>query len=245
MFSFLYHAVLYDPLYNALVFLTNILPGHDVGIAIIVLTILVRVLILPLSQKAIVAQRKMKELEGEISKIKEKYKGEKEQQARATLELYRRNKVNPFSSILSMLIQILLIIPLYKIFFTVNGQGFDQSILYSFVTAPETVKLMFLGLVDMTSKSYLLAVLAGLSQFAQAKLMIPPAPPVAHGTQLSFKDQLARSMSVQTKYFFPILIIFIGLGVPSAVVLYWVANNIFMIAHELVLGQRRKATSDA
>ena len=234
MLSSFFKSFFYLPLYNALVALTNLVPGGNIGVAIILLTIIVRLLILPISHRAIRTQRKMKELEGEIKTIQERYKKNKEEQAKQTMALYREHKINPFSSVLSLLIQIPIIFALYRVFLA--DQSFDPSLLYSFINLPETVNHIFLG-IDLTAKSYTLAVLAGLSQFFQTRLMMPKdkkeerksdGPP-------SFKEQFAKSMNLQMKYFLPILIVFISFGLPSAVVLYWVASNLFMIAHELLV----------
>src|SRR3989344_605452 len=140
--SYLFNTFLYNPLYNALVLLTDILPGADIGIAVIVLTLLVRLLILPLETKQLHTTTKIGEIKGQIDEINKKYADNKEERARKTLELYRINKINPFAGFFLILIQIPIIIALYWVF--LKGIPFKSELLYSFVRLPETVNFNFL-----------------------------------------------------------------------------------------------------
>src|SRR3990167_4478270 len=99
--SFLYHTIFFDPLYNMLVLLFKIIPWADAGLIVIVLTVLVRLLMFPLSRKAVLTQVKMAEIAPDLAKIKEQYKDKAEEQARRTLALYKERGVNPFSGIRS------------------------------------------------------------------------------------------------------------------------------------------------
>ncbi|NOY35506.1 MAG: YidC/Oxa1 family membrane protein insertase [bacterium] len=244
MFGFLvsfYYTAFYEPLLNALVFLINVLPTHDIGIAVIILTIIVKFIIFPFQHRSVIAQRKMKSLQPELEEIKEKYKKDGQEQAKKTMELYKRHGVNPFSGFVTILIQLPVFIALYKIFMV--GTGFDLSRLYSFIAAPTDINIKFLGLIDMTKVSYLLAVTAGITQFFQMKLAIPPIKKAAKAGK-SFKDDLARSMSVQAKYIMPAFIFFIALKFSSAMALYWTTMNIFAIVHESVVKKKAEKIVD-
>ncbi len=230
-----YNAVFYEPLLNGLVFLIDAAPLHDVGIAVIVLTIAVKFIIFPFQHRAVVAQRKMRELEPELKKIKEKHKKDSQEQARKTMELYRQHGLNPFSSFVVILIQLPVFIALYKIF-TV-GMDFNPAHIYSFVKVPENIKVNFLGLIDMAKTSYILAATAGITQFFQMKLAIPPAKKTV-SARSSFKDELAKSMSVQAKYIMPVFIFFIAMKFSSAMALYWTTMNIFAIVHEMAVKKK-------
>src|SRR5688572_820076 len=119
MFGFLVNAfntVLYYPLFNLLVLIYNYLPGHDFGIAIIVLTIIIRFILYPVSVKALNSQKALQKLQPQIQELQKKYKDDKEKQAKETLELYRREKINPFSGLLLALIQLPILIALYNVF---------------------------------------------------------------------------------------------------------------------------------
>jgi YidC/Oxa1 family membrane protein insertase len=231
--SFLYHTFFFDPLYNTLIILFRILPWADAGIIVIILTILVRLIIYPLSRKAILTQVKMAEIGPDLAKIKEKYKGKAEEQARLTLALYKEKKVNPFSGLFVIIIQIPIILALYQIF--LHFPEVNSAILYSFVVTPEYVNATFLGLLDITAKSIPLALLAAITTFFQFRLsMKGQTPPKGN----SFGDNLTRSMQTQMKYFFPVIVFFISYNISGAIALYWLTTNLFSIAQEIFV--RRK-----
>ncbi len=227
MITAAWNTVFYEPLYNGLIFLTGIVPGGDVGIAVILLTLIVKTILFPVSHKSIKTQVKMREIEPELKKIREKHK-DKSEQAKATMELYKTHGVSPFSGCLSIIIQIPVILALYYVFF--KGLGFDGA-LYPFVAAPEAINPNFLGLIDMHGKSFILAALAALSQYFQAKISMPPVPPPSETK--SFKDDFARSMQLQMKYFMPVLVFVFSYTISSAIALYWLVSNLFSIGQEL------------
>jgi len=222
--------IFYEPLYNALVFLVSVVPGQDLGIAIILLTILVRIILFPLGQKSAKSQIELRMLEPEIAKIKEEFKNNKEEQAKQTFALYKKHGVNPFSGCLLTLIQLPIIIALYYVF--LNGLGLNEDILYSFVSHPDSINNNFLGLIDITGKSLILALLAGLTQFIQAKLT---APLTSGKEKPGLKGDLMKSMQFQMKYVLPIFVFFIAYTVSAGVALYWAISNIFMIGQEIVV----------
>ncbi len=236
MFSAIWNDVLYRPLLNALAFLVSVIPGADVGIAIIALTIIVKLILFPFAQHSIESQIKMKKLEPEINKIKQSGKS-KEEQARLTMELYKEKKVNPLSGCLVTLIQLPIIFALYYVF--LKGINFDSSILYPFVHAPAHTSLNFLGIADIGGKSLSLAILAGVSQYFQAHFMPKSAVLSPAGSQpspdgkKSFQENLSKSMNMQMKYIFPLVVAFIAYSVSGAVALYWITSNIFIIGQQI------------
>jgi YidC/Oxa1 family membrane protein insertase len=155
--SALFHTVFYNPIYNALVALVALVPGSDVGVAIILLTILIRLILLPFSLSAAKTQRAMKTLEPKIKELKEKHKGDKEKEALETLALYREARVNPFSSILTVFIQIPVLLALYFVFQYEPFTAINAKLIYSFTPLPENISLEFLGLISIMGKSLLLA----------------------------------------------------------------------------------------
>lgn len=225
----LWNFLLYKPLVNILAFLIAVIPGGDVGIAVIILTLIVKAVLYPLSQRSISSQAKMKLLEPEIKKIKDSGKS-KEEQARMTFDLYKKNKTNPFSGCLLVLIQIPIIFALYYSF--LKGIKFDNGVLYSFMHVPENISMNFLGLIDIGQKSLLLAILAGLSQFFQAHYM-PKSVPSSSGGPASFTESFGKSMQMQMKYVFPFIVGFIAYSVSGAVALYWITSNIFTIGQQI------------
>lgn len=235
MLSNIWNTILYQPLLNALAFLVSIIPGGDVGLAVIVLTILVKIILFPLSQKSIESQAEMNILTPEINKIKTSG-ASKEEQARLTFELYKKHKTNPFSGCLLVLIQIPVIFALYYVF--LKGIKFDGGLLYSFVPVPPHINMLFLGFLDITKKSLVLAILAGLSQYLQAHFMPkPPAP--TPGASASFTDSFTKSMSMQMKYIFPFIIAFIAYSISGAVALYWITSNLFMVGQQIYVKKEK------
>ena len=202
----------------------------DVGFAIIILTILVKLILFPLSKKGIKSQILMKKLEPMVAKIKKDYP-DKEEQAKKTFELYKQYGTNPFSGCVAIIIQLPIIIALYYAFR--QGLGFDPSLLYSFVHLPANIHTMFLGIIDVHSKSIPLALIAGVSQFIQGYLATPLQPKgIKSDAPKSFQEQMADSMALNVKYILPILITFIAWEISAAVAIYWITNNICTIIQE-------------
>ena len=145
MIHTVWNALLYKPLINALAFLVSIIPGGDVGLAVIILTILVKLILFPFSQKAIKNQAAMSIMAPELDQIK-KSGVSKEEQARLTFELYKKHKTNPFSGLFLVLIQIPVIFALYYVFY--KGINFQSDLLYSFIKVPQHINMIFLGFLD-------------------------------------------------------------------------------------------------
>jgi YidC/Oxa1 family membrane protein insertase len=244
--SAIYNGFIFHPLYNALIGIFTILPLADAGIAVIVLTIAVRLVLYPLSKKAVLTQVRMQEIAPDLQKIKEANKGNQEEQARATLALYKEKGVNPFSGTLVLLIQLPVIFALYKIFLHAGFPSVDTSLLYSFVHAPAHINTIFLGLIDITGKSAVLAVLAAISSFFQLKLATTESLQAKDkdkkgSSKESMGQDLAQSMQKQMKYFFPIIVFFISYKISGVIALYWLTSNLFTIGQEIVV--RRKVRS--
>lgn len=240
MISF-FHAVCYEPLYNGLILLVSLLPFFDVGVVVILFTIIVKLLMYPLSKKASITQRRMKEIEPELNAIKEKYKSDTKTLAEKTMEVYKNNKVNPFSSVLVVLIQLPIIFSLYFVFLKSGLPGINENLIYSFVPRPEVVNMNFLGLIDIGSKSLVLAILAGVTSFLQAVYAMPaPAPAKENPT---FQDDLARGMSMQMRYVLPVIIFLVSLSVSGAVALYWTTSNLFAVAQEYYIKFKKKSVA--
>jgi YidC/Oxa1 family membrane protein insertase len=230
MFSSLWNSVVYDPFYNGLIFLTNLIPTHDVGIAIILLTVIVKSALYPLSKRAMLAQREMKSIEPEISALKEKYGSDRKKLSEETLALYRKHNINPASGCLPPLIQLPFIIGLYVVF--LKGITIDPAHLYSFISLPEKLNTLFLGIIELSEKKHILfAVLAGISQYAYAFSSSKNVPPPV-GQAKTPQEEFARAMQVQMKYVFPGMIAVVAYQFSVAVALYWVVGNIVSIAQD-------------
>ena len=227
-------AVFYQPLYNGLIFLFTVLPWADAGFVVIIFTIVIKLILFPLSIKATRAQMEMKEIEGELKDIKEKYKDNKELQTQKTMELYKEKNINPFASLLVLIIQLPIIIALYRVFLHSGLPKIDMTMLYHYVAIPAQVSMQFLWIHDISSRSIVLAVLAGISTYFQVKYSIP----VDVATDKSKKtpqEDMMRMFQTQMKYFFPILVFFISWSISAAVSLYWVTSNVFSVVQEMYM----------
>jgi len=224
IFSLLYNEVIYRPLFNGLIFLYNVIPGHDFGVAIVVLTIVIRIILYPLNQKAIKSQKEMQVIQPKIKEVQQKYKDDKEKQGRALMELYKEHKINPASGCLPILVQL----PILWGLFSVLRAGLKPESLvklYSFVAHPGVINNMFLGILDLSQKSIVLAVLAGIAQFIQSKMITPQ-------TTSSSGSDFASVMSKQMLYFFPLFTVFIAASLPAGLGLYWVTTTVFGIGQQ-------------
>lgn len=240
MISTVFHAIVYNPIYNALVFFVDILPTHDVGIAVIVVTIVVRIILYPLAKRAILAQMKMKEVAPEIEALKNKLKDKPQEQGAAIFALYKERGIHPFSGFLLLLIQLPILFGLYFVFARGGLPTVQTDILYPFVQVPHAVNMEFLGLIDMGARSVVLAVLAMLAQFVYTRLSMGPrgSQTPVEAVEASFSKDMAKSFDLQARYLLPLMVGVIGYTIVAAAPLYWIASNLSMIVQELLAGRR-------
>lgn len=232
----LFNLILYQPLFNAVVLLYDYIPGHDFGVAIIALTIIVRVILYPLMAQSIKSQKILGELQPKLQEIQKKYAKDKEAQARATMELYKKEKFNPFGGCLPLLVQLPLLIALYQVFLK-GFQPADFSFLYSFVPHPSVINPMFIGLIDLSKPSIILALLAGISQYFQTKMLSPKNSKNQQNGQM---EQFSNIMQKQMIYLFPIFTIFILWRFPAALGVYWLVTTLFSIAQQYIIYKPKK-----
>jgi len=229
----LFHDFIYLPIHNLLVFFVDIIPGGDLGLAVIGATFFVKLILLPLSLEAAKTQKSMKALEPDLKALKEKYKDKKEEQARAMLALYKERGVKPFASILMIFVQIPIVFGIYFVTLGAATTVLDPSLLYSFIPLPETLNPLFLGVFSVTSMSITLAVVAGVTQLIQAWYVIPVPDKKEHGTA-SMQEEFARALALQARFMLPLLIALFALT-SGAIALYFAASNLFMVAQEFLV----------
>ncbi|MFZ1988063.1 MAG: YidC/Oxa1 family membrane protein insertase [Minisyncoccia bacterium] len=244
MISSLFHAYLYNPIYNLLVFFVGVVPGGDVGLAVVAVTIVVRAIIFPLSYAAVRTQQAMRVVEPELKEIREKFKGDREKQAKETFALYKKYRINPFASFATILIQLPILLALYFVFNNEALPQVDLAILYSFITIPAVISTTFLGIFSITGKSIILAAIAGATQFLQAYIAIPTPPKKSEKSTM--QEDFGRAMAMQARYVIPLIIAFVSYEASGAVALYFVTSNIVTILQELWVrrgGTNKKITS--
>lgn len=233
--AYLFNTIIATPFYNGLIFLMGSLPFFDAGIVIVIFTIIIKFILLPLSIKASKTQIQMKSTEKDLQVIKEKYKDNKEEQSKKTIEYYRENGINPFAGFFIILIQLPILIGLYRVFLKSGLPQINSAILYSFVSAPVVVNMMFLNIINIADKSLFLAIIAGITTYFQISLANSTIAPASEGAS---QNELARAMAVQMKYFFPILMTFIAYTISSAIALYLITSNIFAILQEIYIKKK-------
>lgn len=237
MFSFIvtiFNTIIFEPLLNLLVIVLNVLPGHDFGLAIIVVTVITRVLLYPLSHKAAVSQRKMMNLQPELQEVKDKHKNDRQAQAKAQMALYRKHNVSVFGGINMLLLQFPILIGLYRVFLMeFTPENFEH--LYSFVAKPEVVNTMFFGIIDLTVPSIVLGILAGLAQFLYSRMLY--AGNKRKKAAKKGEPDFQRIMATQTMYIFPVIIAFISTRFPAGLALYWIAGSLFSFGQQYIINK--------
>lgn len=199
IFSYIYHNLLYNPIFSTLVFFYQIF-GNDLGLAILALTLVVRIILFPLTSRAILSQKKMSSLQPHLKGIQEKHKNNREEQAKQTMALYKEHKINPLSGIGNILIQFPILIALYQVLLA--GLKHNNGFLFN---------PLFLGFLDLSSRSIYLGVLVGLSQYFSSKLIM---------SATSAQNQMQKQML----YFMPAFMTIIATTLPAGISLYLLAT---------------------
>lgn len=232
----IFDTILIAPLVNALFFIYGIIPGHDFGLSIIILTVLIRLVLWPLANKQLHSQKKMQALQGDIAKVREKAAGDKQKESAMLMELYKEKEVNPFSACLPTLLQFPILIAMFVVFKKATGSisGVEQ-LLYEPVKNLHYIQQVLsgqtpfntdlFGLINMAKPSILLAIIAGVTQFAQVKMITPKKQ------KSNVKDSQAQ-MTAMMNYTFPALTIFIAWSLPAALPMYWISTNMVAILQQ-------------
>jgi YidC/Oxa1 family membrane protein insertase len=238
----MFHQLFYKPMYNILVFILDILPTHDVALAVIVLTVFIKIVLLPLSHKMFKTQIIQRKIQPLINKIQEEYKDNRQMLGVKMLEIYKEYKLNPFSSILLMIIQIPIVFALYFVFANGGLPNINMADLYSFTPNVDTINHILYG-VDFTKANIMVGLLAALFQYIQIRLSLQNMTPVDKNKpnkDLKPEEMMQKQMGFMMKYFIPILIFVASLKVSAAVALYWIVSSVFMIAQELYFRNKYK-----
>ncbi len=237
-----FHVLFYQPLYNLLVWFYDVLPFGGIGLAIILLTIVIKGLLFPLTYKTMQGQKGMRELQPKINALREKYKDDKEKQAQELMKVYKDNKVNPFSSCLPLIVQLPIFFALYRVLR--DGLGtIDPEVLYPFVSNPGTVDAMLWG-INLAEVSILLAVLAAGAQYVQVKTTMAMKPPAeVKGSAGAMDENMAANMSKMMLYFMPAMTLIIGVtSLPGGLMLYWLATTfITVLLYKIFLNDKKDA----
>lgn len=245
MFSFLTDSllILTDPLEKILLFLCQLF-GQSFALALIALTVLIRLLLVPLTLPSLRAAQKIRELQPELLKLKKRYKNDKTRLAQEQLKLYQKHGASPASGCLPQIIQIVILIALYQVFQKVLTGGVSQEINTSFwyldLTKPDRLTLPFtLEFLNFKIKNLpgILLITTVIVQFLSSKAMYTSTQATAARAEKTpgEQDDLGAAMQTQMLYFMPLMTLFIGLSFPSGLVLYWLTFSLFMLVQQLVM----------
>lgn len=240
MLTTIYNTIFYQPILNLLIFLYNILPGQDIGLAIIVLTVIVKAILLLPSAQSIRSQKALQAIQPEIDALKQKYGKDKEGLAKELMGVYKRNKVNPLSSCLPVLIQLPFLIAVYQAFRA--GLASTENLgmlLYSFVALPTAIHTTFLWLLDLAKPSIVLAVLAGAAQWWQTKMLMHKRPSVK--VPGSKDEDMTAIINKQMMYMMPVMTIVISMSLPSGLALYWLVTTLLTVVQQLYIFKQKPA----
>jgi YidC/Oxa1 family membrane protein insertase len=256
----LYKTIISYPITNLMVLIYNYLPVKDLGLTIIILTIVIRVLLLPLSYKAARTQREIAKIQPKLKEIQKKYKDNREEQAKLLMALYKEHKINPLSGIVPILIQLPILIALYQAFMmliketasvvSVSGALITAttsatvaavstttpaitSLLYGFVANPGTINPMFLGLIDLSKTSVPLAIIAGVLQFILSKVTMKQSKQVKKtDDKQGPMSNFGSMMGTQMTYVLPALTVMFALQMPAGLPLYWATTTLFSLGEQ-------------
>ncbi len=243
----MYHQFIFRPLYNGLIGIIDLLPWADVGVAVIIFTVIVKLALYPLSKSALLTQIRMREVEPEANKIRAQYATDRQAQALKIMELYKSKGVKPFSGTFLLLLQLPILFSIITVFYKVIPEV-QKDLLYPLILAHlPALHTTFLGLIDLTQPSLILALLTAAAQFLQIKYsfastMAARQPAGATGGTAQF----AATMNTQMKYLVPILAFasiywIIPASFPKAssiIALYWMTSSLMTFLQELVIRKK-------
>ncbi|MDE2018921.1 MAG: membrane protein insertase YidC [Patescibacteria group bacterium] len=228
--TYFWDQIFYRPILNVLIFFYNTIALRDFGLAIIFVTLLLRLILYPFFHKGTKHQMMMQRLQPKIKKIQETHKHDKQKQSEELMALYKEHGVNPFLGILLLIIQIPIMIALYWVVRMALAGG-QLTGLYSFIHAPRSINAYFLGIFNLAQPSFILIFLAALAQYFQARLAIWRNP------DQSIAPSPAEKMAQQMAFIGPILTILIFYGLPAAIGLYWLVTSIFSIIQQIIVNR--------
>ena len=242
MIGSLFNEVLYRPFLNVLILFYRL--TGDLGISIILLTLLIKFLLYPLLKKQLSSRQDMKKIQPKLEAVKKQHKDDKEKQGKAILALYKEEGVSPAAGCVPSLIQLPILIALYRVFLpgkalVINGGHLSiaENMLYSWpiLQGITEINKISLGIIDLTEKNIPLAVLSAVLQYLLTKMSIDTNIGKGDGDKEGSMDtstQMQKAMNTQMIYFMPVLTFFFGMSFPAALPLYWSASTAISIVQQ-------------
>jgi YidC/Oxa1 family membrane protein insertase len=229
----IFDIIFYRPLLNLLVIFYNSIAFHDLGLSIFFLTLLLRIILYPISLSQIKTQKSLQKIQEEIKEIRKKFANDQKKMTEEMIKLYKINKVNPFSSCLSFLIQFPILIAVYQVFR--SGILEENLPLYPFIFNPGKLNPIAFGFLNLRERNFFLALITGVVQYFQSKMFSVKKPPSTVAKNKGVKDEsMMAIINKQMIYMMPILTILIGMSLPSGLVFYWLINLILAIIQQKI-----------
>ncbi len=228
----MFNKILIQPLFNLLMLIYAVIPGHDFGVAIIIMTVIVRLALWPLLASQLRSQKKLQDLQPEVARVRKEAKGDKQLESRMLMELYKEREINPFASLIPLLVQLPLFLALFVVLRDVIKPGEIEHLIYpalshlpaikDVIAHPDSFKPELLGIIDLTKPSIFLAITAAAAQWYQTKQLLPKTP----------SDDPQAKVMASTSKIFPVLTGLIALRLPSALALYWTVASLVAIGQQ-------------
>lgn len=235
----LFQEIFYRPLLNLLIWLYNVLPGGDFGVAIIVLTLLTKLIFYPLGAKSIKAQKVLGELAPQIKEIQEKYKKDRKKQAEATMAFYKQNNISPFAGLAPLFVQLPILFALFRIITNVFNDG-ALNALYPFIRTPDVINKIALGFLDLTAaNNIVLGIVAGALTFWQIKMVQPVKAPAQ---KTEGKPDFQRVLQKQMLFMMPLMTAFFATKFAAGLALYWIFTTIGTIVQQYLVQNQKPKT---
>ncbi len=230
----MFTTIFIQPIYNLFVFLLGLVPAGDVGLAIIAITLLMRVVLYPVFTASIRTQMAMQAMQGELDEVTEKHKKNPQELLKHRMALMKKYNVRPFAGFAGLIIQLVLMLALYFAIFHKGFPEIDLSLLYSFVSAPGAIDTTFLGINLLTPNHILLALIVGISQYLAILLTVQRTK---KGTQTLSPERAAalRMQNNMMLYFMPVFIAIISYTLPAAVGIYFTVSNLVSLGQEWII----------
>lgn len=239
----LFNTVLFEPIFNLLMWLYQSVPPHELGVSIILVTLILKLVLFIPAWSSIKSQQQMQEIQPKLDALRKKYENNKEELSRQLLVFYRENKINPLSSCLPILIQFPILIALYQVFVVVSRapdgllEANQLAHLYGSlgeVFSTTRIDTLFLGFIELKNKNLILAAIAAGLQFWQTKMLLKRQPKPTTG-----KPNMAQAMSRQMLYTMPLITLVFGASVPAGLTLYWAISTLFQVGQQYLFIRRR------
>jgi len=258
----MFTTIIVQPLFNLLVLIYGVLPGHNFGLAIILFTIVIRLLLWPLVKKQLHNTKKIRSLQPEIRRIKAETKGDKRKEQLLTMELYKERGISPFAPLGPALIQLPILIGLYSGLNRVIHHH-DQIEKFAYpalqhlpwmkqlATNMNQFDMTLFHIVDLTRSAlgpkgfYLPAMVivvgSAVAQYYQSKQLMPAGKDARSLRQIlkeasagkqADQSEVNDAVARSTRFFIPVMIFFITVQLPSALGLYWLVSGLVALAQQ-------------